>query len=118
MVRKLFILRHGEAESGSKWADFERPLTNKGRATIESQGKRLQLNKVSFDLLLSSDAKRTQQTAMTLLQAGDWKPEITYNNDLYNAELGEVLKVLTSLDAKYQEVLLVGHNPALSELAA
>lgn len=118
MVRKLFILRHGEAESGIKWSDHERPLTNSGKHSVTLLRERLRGQNSPFDLIISSDAKRTQLTTQILIQKDGWDPQVIYLPDLYNASLSKILEILNKLDNKWEQVLIVGHNPVLSELAA
>lgn len=118
MVRKLFILRHGEAESGIKWSDHERPLIRSGKDSVSLLSERLKRQNSSFDIIISSDAKRTQQTTQLLIQNDLGNPQVMYMPDLYNASLSKILEILNKLDNQCEQVLLVGHNPVLSELAA
>ncbi len=118
MVRNLFILRHGEAKSAFKWADHERPLTDSGIETVAILRERLKKFNPAPELIISSDAKRTTQTTQVLTKGADWKPKIVFTPALYNASLKKILNVLTEMDKAHSSVVLVGHNPGLSELSA
>ncbi len=117
MAKKLFVLRHGEAETDRKWRDIERPLTTSGREAVELVAHKLNGGE-KVDLLISSTAVRTRETSESVLMKLAHNPAVKFEFGLYNASLKEVMDILCRLEEDYQRVLLVGHNPALSELAA
>jgi phosphohistidine phosphatase len=67
-------------------------------------------------LLLVSPAVRTQQTAELLqVHAFPGVPVLT-ERPLYQATLAQLLDCLRDLDDAIDSVVLIGHNPGLSEL--
>jgi len=116
----IFILRHGEAgkkpTTGNK--DSERPLTVVGQKEVADIAKSLKGLGIKFDLILSSPLKRAHQTAAILTKIfknekkmEDWnelKPEGN-RIDLYR-------KLSSSQFKQYSSVLIVGHEPYLSDM--
>ncbi|XOV91208.1 MAG: phosphohistidine phosphatase SixA [Bacteroidota bacterium] len=114
---KLFILRHGEAEPGGRVQDFDRTLTARGRETVNQVGKKLSDHGVKFNEVLSSPSRRTRETANLVLEQIGFHHEVRFIEQIYDASLQQVLHELEGRSAKSEQVLLIGHNPSLSELA-
>src|SRR5918911_164568 len=69
-IMRLFFLRHGIAEPGhSGLSDFDRQLTNEGRAELEDVAHGLRQLKIRPDRLLSSPLVRARQTAEVVAPA-------------------------------------------------
>ena len=68
------------------------------------------------DLILCSTAARARETIDLASEAADFHGEIEYREDLYAFEPGAFLHALKSLPDHYDQVMLVGHNPAMDEL--
>lgn len=69
-----------------------------------------------LDALIASPANRTRTTAHAFAQAmGDLPVEQVH--DLYGADVNTLMSVLNALPDKLCSVMLVGHNPGVSELA-
>ncbi len=117
MVRKIFILRHGEAESGKKWSDKDRPLTNQGKKHIHDVAMNLSGKGIKFDLILCSTSRRTRETAGLFVKPFDEKPQVVYSDELYNATFDQIKDLLLKLDPDKNSVALIGHNPSVSVLA-
>jgi phosphohistidine phosphatase len=110
----LILMRHGEAE-GHATSDHRRSLTPRGREDSNHAGVQLQRRLKSCDLVISSDAARTQQTARHVVdsfQAGN----LILAPDLYVAHsVDEFHRALTiHLNENVNTLLVVGHNPAIS----
>ena len=81
-------------------------------------GKRLARRGLDPDLLLTSTALRARETADYLAAALDIeRSRIRVERRIYLASPGELLKVIAALDDSLASVLLVGHNPGLTDLA-
>ena len=120
MSRTLYLLRH--AKAGSPVAgqrDHDRALTGRGRREAAALGARYAGGPDLPDLAISSTAARAVQTAALWAQAaGLSERRITRRDGIYLAEAEAVLRLIRSLDERLHRVLLVGHNPTFSELAA
>lgn len=98
--------------------DRDRPLNERGQRDAPKMGKRLARLGVKPDLILSSPAARAVATARILAEKLDCKPgDIRVDDRLYAAEADDLLHVIRNLADKVKSVMLVGHNPELTELA-
>ncbi|MDP3331762.1 MAG: histidine phosphatase family protein [Methylococcaceae bacterium] len=117
MMREIFLLRHGKADRPEGVADFDRPLKKRGRQDSKWIGRWLLDRKVLPDLVLSSPALRTLQTAQLVCKQLAIDAEaIVLNPDIYEAEATTLLSILKNCPNTARKVLLVGHNPGLEEL--
>jgi len=112
---KLFLLRHTEADYGGP--DPERPLSEFGTRMAASLAAFVASKPFySFEEVWSSPYLRARQTAQPFLESSGTNPSIHIRDILVpgadpSVVLGELKKTDSSL-------LLVGHNPHLSILAA
>lgn len=119
MALKVFILRHGAAETRRpNLSDRERRLTAQGLQELGAAVRGLRRLKVQPDEILSSPYRRAWDTAVVAareLTAGKSPVEM--------AALvpgGNVARIWTELKkfSSAKSVMLVGHEPLLSEFAA
>lgn len=69
------------------------------------------------DLIASSPAVRARQTAELFAEAVEYEGEITWDEGIYAASAGELLRVMRDLPEDSEHVVLVGHNPGFEDLA-
>jgi len=117
-IKKLYLIRHAK----SSWEhgdlkDYERGLSKRGLKDLEMIGSYLSLKKIRPDLILSSAALRAQLTADILGEKIGYEGEYRYLEELYLTRPEMVLNVLSLQEPEVESLFLVGHNPALSELA-
>jgi phosphohistidine phosphatase len=117
-VKRLLLLRHAKAIGAEQpLADIARPLAERGKRDAERIGERLQRHQTPPGRMLASPAARTVQTARLAAAAFGQPPEaIVIEPRLYLAELATLRTVITAQDSAIESLLLVGHNPGLSEL--
>lgn len=122
-ARTLVILRHAKAETPGEEPDFDRKLTTNGEADADAAGAWLADERLRPGLVLCSPAARTRQTwhaaAVALEQAhpGGGSPEVLYEKGLYFGGRTEVFDLLRAVPDTIHTVLLVGHNPTVSEVS-
>jgi phosphohistidine phosphatase len=118
-VKRLTLLRHANAEwKDASIADFDRPLNKKGLGEAEAIGKLLMENELVPDLMISSTAKRTQQTAdIVSRQLGLATRRVKFAEPLYLAREQVILALVQATGPKVEHLAIVGHNPGISELA-
>jgi phosphohistidine phosphatase len=116
----IWLLRHGDAEDGSP--DAERPLTPKGEEQARAAGAALGALGVKLDACLTSPRVRAADTAR-LVCAGQRVEPSTEDKlsggpfDPLELALGPAGGTSTPSGGT-GEVLLVGHEPDLSEAIA
>ncbi|HEU5004115.1 MAG TPA: histidine phosphatase family protein [Actinomycetota bacterium] len=117
----LYLVRHAK----SSWddlalADRDRPLSARGERSAATLAEYLE---VSFEggaprpgLVLCSPARRTLDTLETLRPVLG-SATIAVEEELYGATSGELLRRLRRIPGKTSAAMVIGHNPALQELA-
>lgn len=117
---ELYLVRHGVAEErGEKWPDDgKRPLTADGMSRMRKAARGLDRLGVTVDVILSSPLVRTRQTADILSAELAGHPAIVNVDSL--APGGSFTAVVADLEkhARKPRIALVGHEPAIGELAA
>jgi phosphohistidine phosphatase len=117
---ELYLIRHGIAEArGDEWPDdAKRPLTDAGMSRLRKAARGLVALGVQFDVVLTSPLVRARQTAEIVAGAFESCPHIVNAEAL--APGGSYAAVVAELEkhAKRGSVALVGHEPAIGELAA
>jgi phosphohistidine phosphatase len=109
----IYFLRHGDASSDSRFNDNERPLTELGQKQAGSVGKFLSFTKTQINIILTSPLKRACETG-TVVQSFIKAPCMETTDHLANgANAKKLFKQITDFDV--ESVLLVGHEPFLSE---
>lgn len=97
--------------------DTERGLSKKGIRDLKMMSSFVSLINLTPDIILSSSSLRTQITADALAKSIDYKKQIFYMNELYMAKPSTILNILALQEDEDDEILIVGHNPSLTELA-
>jgi phosphohistidine phosphatase len=118
-MKTLFLIRHAKSSwDDTALPDRDRPLDDRGERDVAKMGKRLVERKVKADLIMSSPAKRALATAEVIAKMLDYKrKDIVVNHRLYASQVDDLLDIIQELDHKLKRVMLVGHNPELTELA-
>lgn len=118
MPKRLILLRHAKsAWDNPSVADFERPLSSRGRKAAPVVGAWLARRGLVPGLVLCSSARRAAET-LDLASAG-WqtKPTVRKLKTLYLAMPREMLKRVQTSGNEFASVMLVGHNPGIADLA-
>jgi phosphohistidine phosphatase len=118
-MRTLFLIRHAKSSwDNPALRDFERPLNNRGLITAPRMAQFLLKEGVKPDLLVSSPAKRAISTALFFGNTfGVADAQIVRNEDIYEASVVTMLRLISQLPDSAQTVFMFGHNPTFTELA-
>lgn len=114
-LMKLHFLRHAAALDGAD--DARRPLSDTGRKQARKLGRFLRRGEIVFDSAFTSPLVRARQTAEIVLditngpQAVKLHPTDALLNDTEADEFARWLAALPDAG----DVLLVGHEPSLSQ---
>ena len=119
MNKKIIIVRHAKAAIAENFGnDFDRPLTSQGKADAEAMGKQLKKNEILPDLIISSPAKRTRQTAKRLAIAIGYNvDEILWVEKLYHCTPEVIENVIEEVTDSVNTLMIVAHNPGMSEFS-
>jgi phosphohistidine phosphatase len=113
---EIFVLRHGDANIGSKKIvdDSARSLTDVGIKEIENVSKFFADFDIEIDHIFSSPLKRARQTAEIILK-NQKKVKLTELAELKPEGLSdEACKKMTKQN--YPTILVIGHNPLLTNM--
>jgi len=117
---EIYLIRHGLAEErGEAWPDdSKRPLTDEGMSRMRKSMRGLSRLGVSFDVVLTSPLVRAKQTAEIAAAGVTPRPSIITVDSL--SPDGSFPAVVADLEkqARKTRIALVGHEPAIGELAA
>jgi phosphohistidine phosphatase len=118
-MKTLFLVRHAKSSRDDPTLpDKERPLNDRGMRDAPRMGERFAKQGVKLDLILSSPALRALATAELMAKTLDYKvKDIVVDERLYAAAPDDLLEVVHELGDKPRRVMLVGHNPELTDLA-
>jgi phosphohistidine phosphatase len=115
---RLMLLRHAKAEWPQEVAtgdDYERPLSPRGELAAPRMGQYLKENLLLPDLIITSTAVRAQKTYHLLAPFLD--APCSNEPRLYMASPETMIEVISEAAPDVRTLLIVGHNPALGELA-
>ena len=118
-MKTLFLLRHAKSSwDYPKLRDFERPLAARGEREAPIMGGRFRRRESSVDCIISSPAVRARSTAILMAEAIGFPVEdVISNPDLYFCGTSMYLKAASLVDDDYDSVMLVGHNPTITDFA-
>lgn len=118
-MKQILILRHAKSSwEDETLADFDRPLSERGLKDAPRIGKYLRKIKRKPDVIVSSSAQRTRQTAKLVTEFMKQDESIiTWNKDLYYGSAMDYLKVIQATSSKVDRLMLVGHNPKVEQTA-
>ena len=113
-TRQLFLLRHAK----SSWdepslADHDRPLAPRGRKAAKRIGAHVRREQIRVALVLCSSARRARETLDLVAPPG----EVRIERELYGATAAELLERLRRVPDDVDAVMLIGHEPAVRDLA-
>lgn len=115
-MKKIYLMRHAKAEKNPIQNDFERRVNGTGKEDLKKLFLRLQNYQIKPDMIFASPAKRTAKTAEKLAKFYDFnKEKITYIDSLYTANAKELYNLTKNIGDFFNEIFIVGHNPALKE---
>ncbi len=121
--RTLVLLRHAKAEAAPGKPDVDRRLSSRGHADAAAAGAWLGAQGHRPELVICSPARRTRQTwhavavALSETAPDAPAPAVQYEADLYHGTAADLLTVVQTVPDAVSSVLLIGHNPTISQLS-
>jgi phosphohistidine phosphatase len=117
-MKTLYLVRHAKSSWKHDVDDHERPLKPRGERDAKLVSKKVAQEIDPPQRIISSDAVRALSTARFFqealqIPASDFKTDAA----LYDFTGQQVMRVIKSLDAKLDSVLIVGHNHAFTSVA-
>ncbi len=118
-MKTLLLIRHAKSRAGDfSVADFDRPLSERGKRDAPEMAQRLLAKKIRPDAFVSSPAKRTRTTCKYFCDAyGVSHEDIHYIDKLYLASPEIFFEVISGFPSSYNHVAVFSHNNGISEFA-
>ena len=117
-MKTIHIIRHAK----SSWdqpnlPDIKRPLNGRGEYVSFAMAKVIYHAGCAFEHVFASPAVRAQATINNIAESLSSEVAITWQTDkqLYTFNSYELFDWLSGVDENIQELIIVGHNPALTD---
>lgn len=115
-MKKLILVRHAKSSWEHNVSDHQRPLSSKGFKDANNVSNQL-IDQLHPDLVLSSDALRAKTTASIFMSNLNISPDIfNLDHNLYDFSGNNLLRVIKSSINSINELLVFGHNHAITSL--
>jgi phosphohistidine phosphatase len=117
-MKTLTIVRHAKSSwKDATLPDRKRPLNKRGERDAPEMGRRIKKHGIRPSLIISSPATRAWTTARIVAHEIGYPHEFLHKEDqLYLASLDEILDVIVAQDVGFNNLMLFGHNPGLTDL--
>jgi phosphohistidine phosphatase len=116
---RLTLVRHAKTEAAhSGQEDWDRALEPRGQRDAPEMGRRMKDRALKPDKVISSPAVRAISTTTILArELGIAASKIAQDERLYLASPKDLLTVIRELGGNAKHLMIVGHNPGLTEFA-
>lgn len=116
---QIYLLRHGIAEDGKAGQkDSDRGLTAEGARKLRTALKRAKMAGVSPNLIVTSPYRRAVETAEVAAKALGYTGDLLRTKALQPDSRPETVWDEIRIHRDASQILLAGHEPLMSELAA
>ncbi len=118
-MKTLTLVRHAKSSwRDTSLSDRKRPLNKRGKRDAPKMGKRIVAHGIRPSLIISSPANRAWSTAKIIATKISYPIEFLQREDgLYLASLDEILDVVVAQDNGFNNLMVVGHNPGMTDFA-
>ena len=115
----LTLVRHAKSSwKNPHLSDRQRPLNKRGNRDAPIMGKRILEHGIRPSLIVSSPATRAWTTAKIIATQISYPIEFLQREDsLYLASLDGILEVVAAQDNGFNNLMVVGHNPGMTDFA-
>ena len=117
-MRELLLLRHAKSSrNDATLADFDRPLSGRGRKDAPRMGALMAARGWTPDHAIVSPALRTRQT-WDLMRPALGEVATHCDETIYEAAPEAILAAIRAAPPGARRLLVIGHNPGLEDLSA
>jgi len=114
----LVLIRHAKSDWSANAPDLQRPLNRRGQRQAPESGRWLAEHLQPIELAVVSPAQRARSTwDLVAAQLSD-PPPVTVDERAYTFDARGLLPIIHDIPDDLGIVALVGHNPAMEELAS
>ena len=117
-MKTITFLRHSKSSWDTNLEDIDRPLNDIGVKKIKKVAKLSNDQFSNCEIIFSSSANRAIHTSLILTRELSIESnKIRICEDLYTFNFKVVFDFITKIENVYSNVVLVGHNPAYTEIS-
>lgn len=118
-MKTLIFVRHGRAtEKGPHIDDRSRPTVPEGDAKTHANAMHVKHEVKTIDAIISSGARRAKMTAEVVAKVyGIDRNVIHYDEKLRTDDREDISDIIPGFPKKRDTVVLVGHNPTITDVA-
>lgn len=116
-MKTIYVIRHAKSSwDAPNITDHQRPLIEKGIKRTALVSGYLVKHNIKIGLIISSDAVRAYETSKLIASAIGYPVEnIKTDRRVYQESLDSVYKVVSEVSQKIDSIMIVGHNPTLTD---
>lgn len=116
--KTLILVRHAKSSwKDTSLNDIQRPLNKRGKKDAPKMGEHMSKNGIKPEAIFSSPGLRALTTARLISVKIGIKPsDIIVKDDLYTFNHTDLLSAINSIKNRYKKVMIVGHNPAITDI--
>ena len=116
-MKELVILRHAKSNRTYMVNDINRPLSQSGIERIQIKSYQKRDFFIDAEVFISSPAIRALHTAVIVIrELGISMEKLIIDEQLYTFSGSSIIDYVYALDERWSKVVLVGHNPAFTEV--
>ena len=117
-MKTITFLRHSKSSWDYDVSDVNRPLNEFGIKKIKKVSN-LSIDTFNqVEIFFSSPANRAIHTCIILAKSLEIDlKKISIRKELYTFDMNEVFDFIKQINDKYSNIVLVGHNPAYTEIS-
>ncbi len=116
MTRRLIVMRHAKSDwANSSLSDHDRPLNDRGRRVAPLMGRHFKTQLLQPSAVIASTAQRVRETLTLLVSELPCEPQLFFEQSLYLASCEGIVAHVRDLDDAWEDTMIVGHNPGLSD---
>jgi len=117
-MKSLLLVRHAKSDwEDNTVKDFDRELSIRGRRTAPKMANHLKVDGFQPDLIISSPAQRAKSTTQFIVEQLELdESKLLFEQDIYEASVRVLLRIINDLPNNLNTIALVGHNPGLTYL--
>lgn len=114
---ELYVMRHAKSSwDNLQLPDHDRPLSDRGKRNAKKICEFFVKKQIKFDLVLVSSSIRTKKTLKILQKKLEKPKKIITSKSLYLANENKIALKIKKIKKDYKKVLLINHEPAVTNL--
>lgn len=115
-MKYIILMRHAKSDwNDPSLTDHQRTLNKRGNTDAPLMAQRIKSYGILPELMLVSDATRTRETWQHIAEPLS-NVQTQFDADLYLASPSTIIQKLKKLDNMIDNVLLLAHNPGITDV--